>query len=158
MKNLNLNHHEVLKAIFSCRCTNGILIITNTLNKEWDYSKGSKEVFEGKVVISFGGISNLTVTFNSDTTVSFQVNGTEKHMPQQAADFIINEISLQIIGKEGFLDTSKEPNYGMNTQYESGLDNLADRSVYDDLIKTKKTKEGKEFYLDEFPFFNDKHE
>ena len=66
--------------------------------------------------------------------------------------------AMQILGKEGFLDTSKEPDYGINTQYESGLDNLADRSVYDDLIKAKKTKESNEFYLDEFPFFNDKHE
>lgn len=48
------------------------------------------------------------------------------------------EQPLQILGKEGFLDTSKEPNLGMNSQYEQGLDNIKDRSVYDSMIENKR--------------------
>lgn len=42
---------------------------------------------------------------------------------------------LEILGKEGFLDTSIQPDYGTRTLYTPGLDNLADKSVYKELIK-----------------------
>lgn len=47
---------------------------------------------------------------------------------------------LEIIGKEGFLDVSKEPNFGTKSQYIPGLDNLADKSVYTVLIAERQAQ------------------
>lgn len=49
---------------------------------------------------------------------------------------------LEILGKEGFLDTSKQPNFGTKSLYTPGLDNLADKSVYDHLIAERKAQPG----------------
>lgn len=138
MKNLTLNHHEVLKAIYSCEYTDKHYIITNTLNKEWDYFCGSDEVYEGEVVIVLGGVSKLIITFNEDKSISFTIKGIEQKNAQDAANFIINKCTLKILGREGFLNDAEEPNYGINSQYEKGLDNLADRSVYGRLMADKK--------------------
>ncbi|WP_374553380.1 hypothetical protein [Aquitalea pelogenes] len=91
MKNMNINHHELLKVIFACKYTKGMLRITNTLNKEWDYQPNSQEVFEGQVVVHFGSVSILTIYFKKDTSVTFLVQGSEKEIAQKAADFIIQE-------------------------------------------------------------------
>jgi hypothetical protein len=52
---------------------------------------------------------------------------------------------LEIIGREGFLDVSKQPNLGTKSLYVPGLNNITDSKVYDVLIaerqKDKKTKE-----------------
>ena len=47
---------------------------------------------------------------------------------------------LEFFGKEGFLDTSKQPNFGTRTLYTPGLDNLADKSVYKGLIEELKDR------------------
>ena len=49
----------------------------------------------------------------------------------------------QFFGKEGFLDTSKEVNYGLRSQYVKGIDNNKDNSVYDGLIADFKERERK---------------
>ena len=51
--------------------------------------------------------------------------------------------TLEFFGREGFLDTSKQPNFGTKTLYTPGLDNLADKSIYVGLIAEMKEKQRK---------------
>ncbi|MCP3658497.1 MAG: hypothetical protein GY734_21780 [Herbaspirillum sp.] len=44
------------------------------------------------------------------------------------------QTKLEFFGREGFLDVSKQPDFGTRTLYTAGLDNLADKSVYVGLI------------------------
>lgn len=50
------------------------------------------------------------------------------------------QTKLEFFGREGFLDTSKQPNFGTRTLYTAGLDNLADKSVYKVLIEELKER------------------
>ena len=52
-----------------------------------------------------------------------------------------NKPKLEFFGKEGFLDVSKEVNYGQRTQYIQGINNVLDGSVYDDLIAEMNERE-----------------
>ncbi|HAU4290866.1 TPA: hypothetical protein ACQVKY_005438 [Serratia marcescens] len=49
---------------------------------------------------------------------------------------------LEIIGKEGFLDTSKQPNFGTKTLYVPGINNVTSSAVYDHLLAERKTQPG----------------
>lgn len=55
-----------------------------------------------------------------------------------------NKTKLEFFGKEGFLDVSKEPNFGQRTQYIKGMNNVLDGSVYDVLIAELEQKQNKE--------------
>jgi hypothetical protein len=51
---------------------------------------------------------------------------------------------LEILGKEGFLDVTKEPNYGLNTLYTPGINNIINHETYNKLLKNKnKNKKNK---------------
>ncbi len=52
-----------------------------------------------------------------------------------------NKTKLEFFGKEGFLDVSKEVDYGQRTQYIQGINNVLDGSVYDDLIAEMNERE-----------------
>ena len=41
---------------------------------------------------------------------------------------------LEITGKEGFLDTSRQPNFGTKTLYVPGINNVTSSEVYDVLL------------------------
>lgn len=53
------------------------------------------------------------------------------------------QTKLEFFGREGFLDTSKQPNFGTRTLYTPGLDNLSNRSVYKGLIEELKERNKK---------------
>ena len=49
--------------------------------------------------------------------------------------------TLEFFGREGWLDVSKEANFGTRTLYTAGLNNVENREVYDGLIADMKERE-----------------